>query len=454
MPRGHIFEPNQVVFKSEYWRLLSIFLQFEETDEDSDYEESDSTSKYISIIMQSIKRQYPTSTFSVDDKEELNKLLLCACCNDETALVKHLLALGADPETMSVHLTTSIMYAAENDNFELVKIFSALVDPLKKYGPVGCTALTFAPPESTVYTFLQSLNTANRVTELEKTIVDLTQAINDLKSQQSASAQSTDQPIDISTLSEKTTLNYQPAIQTIQPTTQIVQPDQTLQPDPTLQIVQPDQQVSAPAFTGCVVQSDRPTSIPAFDMVAHTQTVERLMNRQSDQTGYPPMLPVVPCITYKKTVIKSLSQLIDNRLIATLLEKYSSVIDAIKCMYTPVTGVIRAGSQRVAPHHIIDSFSYVYGYLYSPVHRQKLITELLILAHFGAYVSFTQNTVRIHELNVSIYFHTLGSYFDLSSCAVDVEAFRACNAWITTVLTGSLYDEMREEFNKCIVQTD
>jgi hypothetical protein len=109
---------KEVQFDTPYWELLSILTSHNEVD----------------VVIKGIE----SIEALVDFKKEAGKLLICACIEDQPDLIEYLLQHDADPETLSLHNTTPIMYAAQNGNLEIVKHFIDInIDPFKTYNIIN-----------------------------------------------------------------------------------------------------------------------------------------------------------------------------------------------------------------------------------------------------------------------------------------------------------------------------
>jgi hypothetical protein len=112
---------REVQFDTPYYKLLSILISHGEYDS---VIESLITDKIVNTVASSLEK-------------DLSKLLICACIENHPVLIKFLLDFKADPEIVSIHGTTPIMYAAQADNLDIVKHFIDVgVDPFKTYGVI------------------------------------------------------------------------------------------------------------------------------------------------------------------------------------------------------------------------------------------------------------------------------------------------------------------------------
>jgi hypothetical protein len=189
-------EPNHVIFKSEYVRMLASLLVDSKINKiiESLNRYLEETIGHIPTTNKLVVNELTVNELMVNGPmvnestsivsknaisknmmEEMNKLLICACYCNAVPLIKYLLnTVGTNCETLSVKHTTPIMYLARNDNLEMVKYFATLVNPLKKYG-VGekaYDAIKFSPQDSATYVYLIKLQTDARITELERKIAE------------------------------------------------------------------------------------------------------------------------------------------------------------------------------------------------------------------------------------------------------------------------------------------
>lgn len=143
----------------------------------------------------------------------------------------------------------------------------------------------------------------------------------------------------------------------------------------------------------------------------------RIYMKKSKEKG-----EIEPEIIANKKTINSLTQLLDNKYVIDLLDKYTDMITNISWSIPSYKlDVIHVNDDKVLPGNIIESLGFVYGSLFTENKRSYLTAQLLIILYYADYeIRFTEKKICFDKLSTSFIFDTNLRY-DMSKCGFDVQ---------------------------------